>query len=212
MRSMLATIKSVSDTGPGEFEAVASTPTIDRDHEIVAKGAFDPLPRQVPIHIDHRFSADSLVGSARPYYSGEKLMVTGSFAGTARAQEVRQLVIEGHLTHMSVGFHDIVRSKNADGVPVITTAELLEVSFVTVSSNREALVLAAKGQPSGGMTVEEARRFVNQVMIDLALSDCDQAAKALDRAAKRTARPRLSGLPGRASADVAAFLADLDWR
>ena len=212
MRSMFATIKSVSDTGPGTFEAVASAPTIDRDSEIVAKGAFNPLPLRVPIHIDHRYSADSLVGSARPYYSGDNLMVSGNFASTPRAQEVRQLVLEGHLTHMSVGFRDTVRSKNADGVPVITRAELLEVSLVTVSSNREALVLAAKGSSATDMTVAEARRLVNQMMVELALSDLKEAGRALDRTAKRPNRPILSGRPGRAGADVAAFLSDNNLR
>ena len=212
MRSMFATIKSVSDTGPGTFEAVASAPTLDRDAEIVAKGAFNPLPRQVPIHVDHRYSAEALVGSARPYYAGDNLMVSGNFASTPRAQEVRQLVMDGHLTHMSVGFHDTVRSKNSDGVPVITRAELLEVSFVTVSSNRDALVLAAKGRSADDLTVAEARRFVKQALLELALLDCEDAERVLERTKKRPNRPILSGRPGRAGADVAAFLADNDLR
>jgi hypothetical protein len=92
MKYMTAEVKALSGDGPGAFEAVASAPTLDRDGEIVAKGAFNPLPASLPVHVDHQWSADGLVGSARPFYSGDNLLVRGTFAGTARAQEVRQLV------------------------------------------------------------------------------------------------------------------------
>jgi HK97 family phage prohead protease len=138
-----AEVKAVSSDGPGEFEAVISVPTIDRDGEVVAKGAFNPLPGGVPIHVDHRMDSEGLVGTGRPYYAGDELRLKGTFAGTPRAQIIRQLVVEGHLGAMSVGFMDAKRVVK-DGVPTITKAELLEVSFVTVPSNREALVVAAK--------------------------------------------------------------------
>ena len=138
-----AEVKAVDTDGPGEFEAVISVPTVDRDGEVVAKGAFNPLPRGVPIHVDHRMDSEGLVGTGRPYYAGDELRLKGTFAGTPRAQIIRQLVVEGHLGAMSVGFMDAKRVVK-DGVPTITKAELLEVSFVTVPSNREALVVAAK--------------------------------------------------------------------
>lgn len=139
-----AEVKAVGDTdGPGEWEAVISIPTLDRDGEVVAKGAFNPLPTSIPIHVDHRMDSEGLVGTGRPFYEGERLMLRGTFAGTPRAQIIRQLVRERHLGAMSVGFMGATR-KTKDGTTTIVKAELLEASFVTVPSNRDALVVAAK--------------------------------------------------------------------
>lgn len=173
-----AIVKTLSDSGSGSFEALASAPTLDRDEEIIAAGAFNPLPKNVPIHVDHRHTSEGLVGTGQPYYSGDNLYVQGTFAGTARAQEVRQLIKEGHIRHMSVGFFAATRIKNAAGTPVITKAELLEVSFVTVPSNRESLILAAKGHLS--LTADQARRIAMKAVVDVALSDAEHAINYAD--------------------------------
>lgn len=208
MKYLTVAVKSVSDAGSGRFEAIASAPTLDRDGEVIAKGAFNPLPDTVPIHVDHRMSSEGLVGSARPFYSGDNLLVRGTFAGTARGQEVRQLVKEGHLNRMSVGFMDARKSKAPDGTTIITKAELLEVSFVTVSSNREAMVLAAKGT-GRSMTPAACRRLAIKSMVEMALVDLDEVQR-LDR--KRG--PRLDTALARSSARTATavFLAELEMR
>jgi len=141
-RFMLAEVKAVKDaTVAGEWEAVLSAPTMDRDGEVVAKGAFDPLPESIPIHAYHAF--DDPVGRGQPFYDGDLLKARGGFASTPRAQEIRTLVEEGVIANMSVGFMAAEREER-DGVPTVTKAELLEASFVSVPSNREAAVLMAK--------------------------------------------------------------------
>lgn len=139
---VLATVKSVAaESESGEFEAVLSAETLDRDGEVIKAGAFEPLPEAIPMHAFHDFRDP--VGVAHPYYEDGVLKARGRFASTARAQEIRTLVADGIIGHTSVGFMAADRS-DEDGVTHITRAELLEASFVSVPSNRQAAILAVK--------------------------------------------------------------------
>lgn len=141
----VADVKAVDGEHPnGEFEIVMSTDAVDRDGESIIKGAFDPLPASIPVHAFHDFNDP--VGRAVPTYDEQgRLVGRGHFASTPRAQEIRQLVADGVINNTSVGFMAAHRSYPDGGVPEVTSAELLEVSFVSVPSNREAAVLAVKG-------------------------------------------------------------------
>lgn len=153
-------IKALTD-GTGEFEAVLSVPTVDRDGEIIDAKAFEPLPDYIPIDVDHGMSVTSTVGSGEPYYDGDALMLRGSFASTPLAQEVRTLVIERHVRKMSVAFMAAQRGEDEDGRPHILKAELLNAAIVAIPSNREADILAAKAlevaesKASKGATLQE---------------------------------------------------------
>lgn len=140
----VAAVKTAESENPnGEFEIVMSTEAIDRDGERIIRGAFDPLPESIPVHAFHDFHDP--IGRAVPGYTEDgRLVGRGFFAGTARAQEIRQLVADGVIGHTSVGFMAADRKDGEDGVPEIKAAELLEVSFVSVPSNRDAAVLAIK--------------------------------------------------------------------
>lgn len=130
-----------SPTGNGEFEVILSMPTLDRDGEVIDVKAFEPLPASIPFHAFHNFSDP--IGRAEPFYDGDQLKARGYYASTPRAQEIRALVADGVIGHTSVGFMPPDREMK-DGVPHIVKGELLEGSFVSVSSNREAAVLVAK--------------------------------------------------------------------
>lgn len=132
-----------SDDPYGAFEAILSAPTKDRDGEVVAAKAFEPLPERIHIDHDHGMSVLSTVGSGEPFYDGDLLKIRGSYASTPRAQEVRALVAEGHVTKMSVAFMNPKREMK-DGVPHVVSAELLNAAFVAIPANREAAVTAAK--------------------------------------------------------------------
>lgn len=206
---MLADVKATSSEDPnGTFEAVISAPTLDRDGEVIEANAFAPLPKTIPIHAFHNF--DDPVAVAEPFYDGYVLKATGRFASTTRAQEVRQLVVDGVIETMSVGFRDAKREMK-DGVPYITSAELLEASFVSIPANREALVLSAK---------EFAEKVGVQQAHDLAVSSgavCDakhdvtveQVAEAPQEAAVKAAAPAVSDahlLLARAMQDAVSVL------
>jgi len=134
------------DSDPnGEFEAILSVPVVDRDGEVIDAGAFDPLPAEIPIHKFHDFS--SPVATAAPFYDGEVLKARGTFDPDPESQAIRQKVGRS-IRYMSVGFMAASR-QDVDGVPHITKAELLEASFVSIPSNREAAITAVKSMLVG---------------------------------------------------------------
>lgn len=138
-----ATVKATDgENVNGEFEVILSAETVDRDGEIIDAKAFEPLPDSIPFHAFHDFHDP--IGRAVPFYDGDVLKARGVFASTPRAQEIRTLVSEGVIGHTSVGFMAAVRKDAGDDAPHITNGELLEGSFVSVPSNREAAVLMAK--------------------------------------------------------------------
>ncbi len=152
----IADVKSLeeSEDPNGEFEVVLSAATLDRDGEVIDARAFEPLPESIPFHAFHDFHDP--VGRATPFYDGDLLKARGRYASTPRAQEIRTLVTEGVIGHTSVGFMGATRSDH-DGVAHITKGELLEGSFVSVPSNRQAAVLMAKAYQSLADTVGSAR-------------------------------------------------------
>jgi phage head maturation protease len=141
----LGEVKSVEDdeNPNGGFDVVLSSPSLDRDGEIIDAKVFDPLPEHITFDIDHGMSTATTVGSGKPFYEGDVLRVKGTFSSIPRAQEVRTLVREGHIKTTSVAFMGAEREEK-DGVTHITKAELLNGAFVAIPSNRDALVLSAK--------------------------------------------------------------------
>lgn len=158
----------------GGFTAVASTADLDRDGEVIDPGAFEPLPKTVPLLAFHKM--DDPIGLVRPRYQGGRLMIDATFASTARAQEVRALVSEGAVPAVSVGFMAATK-KSVNGVPHITRAELIEVSVVSIPSNRAAVILEQRAAKWG--TDHEARDALTALRVELALT----------RAALLTGRP-----------------------
>lgn len=168
----IAEVKSAETDNPnGEFLIVMSTESVDRDGEVIAKGAFDPLPESLPVHAFHDFHDP--IGRAVPAYDEQgRLVGRGYFASTARAQEIRQLVADGVIGHTSVGFMAAERKSADDGLVQIASAELLEVSFVSVPSNRDAAVLAVKahqGKAGARNSSKDAERL--QSIHDLAVAN-----------------------------------------
>ena len=177
-----AEVKSVAGEHPnGEFEVILSAQTLDRDGEDIEAKAFEPLPESIPFHAFHDFHDP--IGRGAPFYDGDVLKARGVFASTPRAQEIRTLVTEGIIGHTSVGFMAAKRVDGEDGVSHITSGELLEGSFVSVPSNREAAVLAAKSfdaylKAGSRNSAKDAERL--QAIHDLAV---DNGAKCADDAA-----------------------------
>lgn len=162
----------------GEFEAVLSVPVVDRDGEVIDGRAFEPLPAEIPIHKYHDFSAP--VATAVPYYDGDVLKARGVFDPDPDSQAIRQKVGRS-IRYMSVGFMAAERT-DKDGVPHITKAELLEASFVSVPSNREAAILAVKD----AVTAKGTKADRLQSIHDLAVANgalCSAAGKTADKTA-----------------------------
>ncbi len=173
---LAASIKS-ADTGG--FVAVASTPTLDRDGEVVAAGCFAPLPASVPVHLDHVMTTAGLIGRAVPTYVGEKLYVDAYFASTPDAQLARQKIADGVLDTVSVAFR-AGRRELLRGVPTVTVAELLAVDVVTIPANRDARILSVRGYGGGRFEVAEAKAALARVRRQLVDHDLAEARRLLD--------------------------------
>jgi HK97 family phage prohead protease len=179
-----ATIKSVGDSGAGSWTAVASAPVIDRDGEVIAGRALSWQGARVPVHAEH---FGELVGSGRPYYEGDVLYIDGQFASTPKAQQIRTLVTEGHLAHMSVVFMAAKRDTSGK-VPTITQGELLAVDFAPIPSNRDARVLAARSFDRHQTSLSlRARKVAHDAQMALVQIDLEAGRRAL--ALHRPGRP-----------------------
>jgi HK97 family phage prohead protease len=162
-RIALFEVKALDGSDPtGEFEAILSVPTVDRDGEIIDGRAFEPLPAEIPIHKFHDFS--SPVASATPFYEGDVLKARGTFDPDPESQAIRAKIGRS-IRYMSVGFMAATRA-DQDGVPHITRAELLEASFVSVPSNREAAILAVKALNEKPFANEHACRLEDPDQFD----------------------------------------------
>lgn len=138
------------DEFPGSFRVVLSAPTQDRDGDTLRPEEWkQPLPEHVTFDQDHLMSVAGTVGSGKPHIDEKtgNLIVEGTYSSLPRAQDVRTLVKEGHINRTSVAFMT-ERIPQKDGAPKIVR-ELLNGAFVAIPSNREAVVLDAKGLKAG---------------------------------------------------------------
>src|SRR4051794_37014848 len=92
---ILKSLARVTDTDPndaphGGFEAIASTPELDRDGDVITQKDWEPLPEKITIDVDHSMDVRGTIGSAKPYFDdGGNLRISAKFASTPLAQEVR---------------------------------------------------------------------------------------------------------------------------
>lgn len=127
----------------GKITVVASDETLDRHGDVLPIEQWDiskfvEAPRML---IDHDHSVKSIVGRWRnPRIVGKQLLMDAEFhAITPLAKEVCQMVEEGFLNTVSVGF--IWHEPDQDGGR--PSFELIETSWVSVPANPSARVQAS---------------------------------------------------------------------
>lgn len=191
------TVKAASDAGPGSWTAIASSTNVDRENEVVETGTLT-FRDKLPVHYPH---FGDLVGSGRPTLRGGLLHFDGVFARTPKAQEVRQLVKDGHLHAMSVYMLG-GKKEIKNGRYHIVGAELVAVDFVNIGANREALVSTVRtlGDPTVDYAVARARAELVLAQAALVLGD----DPVLERAKSALAR-----YESRYSGEAQAFLREL---
>jgi hypothetical protein len=151
----MATIEQVEDDtqyGPnGGFTAVLSSPRLDRDGDMWPQNEWiTPLPSRITIDADHGMSVATTVGSAVPYFDNlGRLLITASFSSIPRAQEVRTLIREGHVSSVSVAA--LTDNSKKSGTQ---KRELLNAGVVAIPANPDAVILDSKSEKSGGVTVK----------------------------------------------------------
>ena len=132
-------IKSIDENWT--FKVIASDETVDRAGEVIKIEAWDfknYMKNPIMLFWHDYWNIESVAWKATNIYvEGKKLIVEGVFAWTEKAQMLRQLYDEWIINTVSVGF--IPKERDANNPSVITKAELLEVSFVPVPANPNAL-------------------------------------------------------------------------
>lgn len=133
---------SVRKSSDGLITVVASDETIDRSGEAIPVSSWDlsNFQKSPRLLIDHDYSVKSIVGLAENIrMENRQLLFEPLFHDiTSAARETKELVEQGFLDTVSVGF---MRNQSQDGS---IKNELLEVSFVAVPCNPNARTLSVK--------------------------------------------------------------------
>lgn len=138
-------------TEDGEFEGYASTfGNIDQGNDRVMAGAFAESLRRRPIErikMLYQHDPEKIIGrwlEARE--DGNGLHVKGKlFTNMARGREVYELMKEGVLDGLSIGFRTMADAWNSDEkVRELNELDLREISVVTFPMNESASVMLVK--------------------------------------------------------------------
>jgi HK97 family phage prohead protease len=155
--------QTLTDRDLGEFTAVVSTSDLDRDNDVVMKGAFTgtinrwrQTTRLVPLHWNHSPEPDDIVGYVDPKLMRETdqgLLVVGRVdLDTERGKQVWRL-LKRNVVAFSFGYLVSDEVKRPDGVREIRSLDLFEVSVTPSPANDQTRVLDLKA-------AAEARRDV----------------------------------------------------
>lgn len=134
------------------FEGWASTASLDRQGDVVLPDAFrsslDSFLSNGPIYWNHAEMSDALakpIGRAvSAKILSDGLYIKAKWARHAEAREVKDLVDDGIVKSLSIGFRPRDARKGEGGSNVITDLELLEVSVVAIPANPSAVITASK--------------------------------------------------------------------
>lgn len=128
----------------GELTIVATDETLDRYNEVVPIDAWDMrnYKKNPVLLVNHDYKVENIVGRAKNLkITDGKMTFTPDFHSiTQLARDVAEMVKQNVLNTVSVGFLNHQPMKDGEKV----SQELLEISFVPVPANPNALVLAAK--------------------------------------------------------------------
>lgn len=141
VKSLIEATKAASDEASGTFEVVITTENLDRYNEVIKLDGWETENYMMnPVVLwghDHRQLPIGICTGLRK--AEGKMIATGKFAMHEFAQEIRQLHDLGIVRATSVGFIEKEREGN-----LITKAELIEFSFVSVPANPYCLTTLVK--------------------------------------------------------------------
>lgn len=171
-KEFLADIKEAGEAGT--FEVVASTESVDRQGEIVMQDGIDINNYMLNpvILFGHDYWSLPIGKAIEIVRQAGKTVVRGVFASAEAnplAQQVRKLYEEGILKAVSIGFIPLEYNGNQ-----ITKSELLELSFVPVPANPEALSILNLVRERG---MEKEYAFVLKSMQKSGMKLCEPLEK-----------------------------------
>ncbi|MCR2833485.1 HK97 family phage prohead protease [Parerythrobacter lacustris] len=158
VRALLEETKAAPDSDTGTFEVVITTENLDRYQEVIKLDGWDLTHYLANPVVLWGHDHNRLIGIATSVEIADgKMVAKGKFAPTEEGQEKRRLYDLGFLKATSVGFIEKEREGN-----LITKAELLEFSFVSVPANPYALSLAMEKELNVNDLVTKGIMFVEK--------------------------------------------------
>lgn len=155
-KALIERTKAASDEDTGTFRVVGTSEHLDRYNEVIRIDGWETERYMANPVILWGHDHSRLIGMTTSIEVRDGQMIfTGKFAPTEEAQEKRRLYDLGFLRATSVGFIEKEREGN-----LITKAELLELSFVSVPANPFALSLAMEKELSVSELVTKGIMFV----------------------------------------------------
>lgn len=131
---------------------------VDQHGDIIVPGAFN-FSEGKKIRMLFNHSSDKVIGTWTSFAEDEKgLKITGKFANTPRAQEIKELVKSGAIDSMSIGYRTLDSEQDAQGNRILKSIDLWEVSIVTFPSNSLATIDAVKAANLSKRDLEEKLR------------------------------------------------------
>lgn len=125
------------------FDVIATTEDTDRDNEVIKINAWDTTNREKNsvVLANHNYTIESIIWKGLKFYTSDWIKrLKGVFSKTNPLWVLaKNLYQEWMLKSVSVGFIPLKRNQN--DYKIIEKAELLEVSFVAVPCNPNAVSL-----------------------------------------------------------------------
>lgn len=146
IQDQLSSLKIKGEDSNRKFRVVASTENIDRSWEVIKLDwwDFENYKKNPVVIANHIYKIENIVGRATKIWIEDgKLIIEWVFSkSNPLGVLLADLYEEGMVKTVSVGF--IPKQRQEDNRRIITSAELLELSFVAVPCNPEALSLDQK--------------------------------------------------------------------
>ena len=146
IQDQLSSLEIKGEDSNRKFRVVASTEDIDRSWEVIKLDwwDFENYKKNPVVIANHIYRIENIVGRATKIWIEDwKLIIEGVFSkSNPLGILLADLYDEGMVKTVSVGF--IPKQRQEDNRRIITSAELLELSFVAVPCNPEALSLDQK--------------------------------------------------------------------
>jgi HK97 family phage prohead protease len=153
---------------PGTLEGYLSVfGNIDEGGDVVLPGAFKKTialwqqsGRRIPLLVDHKLSTEGVVGSIdRAQEDQVGVKVRASFSSIAKAQDIRTLMVEGHLGGMSFTYEPLkARPGMKDGrrVRFLEELRLFEGTITPFPMNTLAMAAAKTALAAAGAVEDKA--------------------------------------------------------
>jgi HK97 family phage prohead protease len=156
----------VTKAAEGKYKVLASTSAIDRQGDSIDQQGWDLSNFKLNPVMPWAHDYSELPVAKVTNIEVTKLGLEAEFEfapaeGNPKAQQIKVLYDEGYLNAVSVGFIPKDRKGN-----VILKAELLEISFVPVPANQEALRLTMKAIDDNPMLTDEYRAQLKTMFAD----------------------------------------------